>query len=77
MSSFVFALSLPPPKRGSTNVPRPTRERWPGVRGDVAEQMRNHALRQVIGLDLVGDGELLQFWHKAPVPPDHSLTRPR
>jgi hypothetical protein len=31
------------------------------VRGDVAEQMRDHTLRQIIGLNLVGDGEMLQF----------------
>lgn len=40
---------------------------------DVAEQVRNDALRQVVSLDLIADGERLQFGHKAPVPPDHSL----
>ena len=40
------------------------------VCGDVAEQMRDHALRQIIGLDLVGDGEMLQLWHQAPVSTD-------
>ena len=46
------------------------------VRGDVAEQMRNHALRQIIGLDLVGDGEMLQLRHQAPVAADDSAYEP-
>ena len=42
------------------------------VCGDVAEQMRDHALRQIIGLDLIGDGEMLQLRHQAPVSTDDS-----
>ncbi len=33
------------------------------VCGDVAKEVRDHALRQIIGLYLVGDGEMLQLWH--------------
>ena len=33
------------------------------VRGDIAEQMGDHALRQVVGLDFVGDGQFLQPRH--------------
>ena len=42
------------------------------LRGDVAEQMRNHTLRKVIGLYPVGDSEALQFGYEAPVPADHA-----
>ena len=40
--------------------------------------MRDHALRQVVGLDLVGDGQMLQLRpHEAPMAaddtPDHSF----
>ena len=45
------------------------------VRGDVAEQVRDHALRQVVGLDLVGDGELLQLRHQAPMAADDALDQ--
>src|SRR5262245_47928510 len=41
-------------------------------RRDVAKEMRNNALRKVIGLYPVLDGEALQFWHQAPVPADHA-----
>ena len=44
--------------------------------GDVAEQMGDHALRQVIGLDLVVEGELLQLRHKPPMAADHALDEP-
>src|SRR5208283_5031806 len=46
------------------------------VRGDVAEQMRDHALRQIIGLDLVGDGKMLQLRHESPVSTDDSAHEP-
>ena len=50
---------------------------WPGpVRGDVAEEVGDHALRQVVGLDLVGDGELLQLRHKAPMAADDASDQP-
>ena len=42
------------------------------VRSDIAIQMRDHALRQVVGLDLVGDRQPLQRRHQAPVPADHA-----
>ena len=77
-SSVVRALILPPPWRGSTKVPRPTRV--DGARlagGDVAEQVADHALRQVVGLDLVVDGELLQLRHRPQWPPITRLTSPR
>ena len=44
--------------------------------GDVAEQVRDHALRQVVGLDLVGDRERLQLRHQAPVAADDALDQP-
>ena len=40
--------------------------------GDVAEQMRDDALREIVGLDLVGDREALQLGHQSPVPADHA-----
>ncbi len=46
------------------------------MRGDIAEQLRNHALRQVIGFDAVIDRELLQSRHKSPMPADHTLDQP-
>ena len=45
--------------------------------GDVAEQVRDHALRQVVGLDLVVDRELLQLRHQAPVAADRALHQSR
>ena len=45
--------------------------------GDVAEQMRDHALRQVPGLDLVVHRQLLDARHQAPVPADHALEQAR
>ena len=41
-------------------VPRPTR-------GNVAIEMREDALREVVGLDRAGDGQLLQLRHEPPV----------
>ena len=46
------------------------------VRGDVAEQVRDHALRQIIGLDLIVDRELLQLRHQAPVAADDFAHEP-
>ncbi len=43
------------------------------VSGDVAEEMGDDALRQVIGLDDVVDRQFLEFRHEAPVPADHPL----
>ena len=42
------------------------------LRGNVAKQMRNDALRKVIGFYPVGDSEALQFGYQAPVPADHA-----
>ena len=36
------------------------------VRGDIAEQMRDDALRQVVGLNLVGDGQAAAAWARGP-----------
>ncbi len=41
-------------------------------RRDVAEEMRDDALRQVVRLDLVADRERLQPRHEAPVAADHA-----
>src|SRR5262252_6349226 len=45
-------------------------------RRDVAKKMRNDALRKVIGLYPVLDGEALQFWHQTPMPADHPPHQP-
>ena len=45
------------------------------ARGDVAEQMSDHTLRQVVGLDLVGNSQMLQLRHKAPMAADDSLDQ--
>jgi hypothetical protein len=45
------------------------------VGGDVAKQVRDHALRQVVGLDPVGDRERLQLGHQPPVAADHALDQ--
>src|SRR5207342_1253164 len=39
---------------------------------DVAKKVRNHALRKVVRLDLIGNRQLLQFRHQPPMPPDHA-----
>ena len=39
---------------------------WPAG-GNIAVEMRDHALRQVVRLDFSGDGKLLQLRHEAPV----------
>ena len=50
--------------------------RWPGrFGGDVAEQVRNHALREVVRFDLVGDGEPLQLRHESPVAADDATDQ--
>jgi hypothetical protein len=67
-SAVVISFNLPPPKRGSTNVPQT--DAGDGARfagGDVAEKVSNHPLRQVIGFNPVGHGQLLQLGHQAPV----------
>ncbi|MNV16862.1 hypothetical protein D3C71_1076330 [compost metagenome] len=53
------------------------RERAGLARSDVAEQMRDHALGQVPGLDLVVHRQLLDARHQAPVPTDHALEQTR
>ena len=47
------------------------------ARGDVAEQVRDHALRQVVGLDLVADRERLQLGHETPMAADHAPDQAR
>ncbi len=48
------------------------------VGGDVAVELRDHALRQVVGLDPIRDRQLLQLRHQAPMAaddaPDESLV---
>ncbi len=39
--------------------------------GDIAKQLGDHPLRQVVGLDAVVHGQLLQPRHQAPVTADH------
>ena len=73
MSSFVPGVELAAAvarideraKADARQVARP-------VRGDVAEEMRDDALRQIVGLDLVGDRQVLQLWHEAPMTADNS-----
>ena len=53
-SSVVRAFCLPPVWRGSTYVPRPTCVTRPGpAGGDLAHELREHALRERVRLDLV------------------------
>jgi hypothetical protein len=40
------------------------------VRGDIAEQMGDHTLRQVIGVDPAIDGQLLKLGHQPPMAAD-------
>ena len=40
--------------------------------GDVAEEVRENALGKIVGLDLLGDGELLQLGRQPPVTADHA-----
>ena len=48
----------------------------PGLtRGGIAEQLRDHALRQVVGLDLVLHGHLAELTRHPPVPPDGPLEQ--
>ena len=42
------------------------------LRRDIAKQVRNHALWKIVGLDLIGNGQFLQFRHQPPMPPDHA-----
>ena len=43
---------------------------------DVAEQVRDHALREIVCLDPVGNGETLQLRNQPPVPADHAPHQP-
>ncbi len=52
----------------STQSDPSERTRFAG--GDVAIKMSDHALGQIVGLDLVGHRQGLQFWHQAPVTAD-------
>ncbi len=47
------------------------------ARRSIAKQLADHALRQVVRLDQVVDGEFLQRWHQSPVPADDALDQPR
>ena len=46
------------------------------ARGRVPEHVGDHALGQVVGQDLVCQGQLLQFGHQTPVAADHSPHQP-
>ena len=46
------------------------------VGGDIPEQMRDDALRQIVSFNLVADGQLLHLGHEAPVAADDTLERP-
>jgi hypothetical protein len=46
------------------------------ARGDVAEQVRDDTLRQVVGLDEVLDRQLLQLGHQAPMAADGAPDEP-
>jgi hypothetical protein len=66
-------LSLPPPWRGIDEGAEADPGQGAGLAGgDVAEQVADHALRQVPGLDAVGHRELLQLRHQAPMAADHA-----
>ena len=70
-SSLARSLSLPPLWAGSMNVSRPTWVIRPGrLGGDLAEELADHALREVVGLDLVLDRELAQARREVPVAAD-------
>ena len=43
--------------------------------GDIAEEMRDDALREIVGLNLVRDREALQLGYQSPVPPNHTLDQ--
>ncbi|OIQ71535.1 hypothetical protein GALL_468450 [mine drainage metagenome] len=45
--------------------------------GDVAKQMGDHPLGQVVGFNLVADGQLLQLGHQPPVPTDDTCHQTR
>ena len=45
------------------------------MRGDVPEQMRDDALRQIVGFDLVADRQPLHLRHQSPVPADDPLEK--
>ena len=53
------------------------RERARLARSNVAQQVRNDALRQVPGLDLVVHRQLLDARHQPPVPADHARQQSR
>ena len=39
---------------------------------DVAEKVRDHALRKIVRLDLIGNRQTLQFRHQPSMPADHA-----
>ena len=58
-------------KRPQTNAGN--RARLAG--GDVAEKVSNHPLRQVVGFNPVGHGQLLQLGHQAPMAANHPTNQ--
>jgi hypothetical protein len=44
--------------------------------GDIPEQVRDDTLGQIIGFNLVADGEALHLRHEAPVTAHNTLEKP-
>src|SRR5207244_2476374 len=67
------AVELAAPMARIDEGMEPDRGEEPGLaRSDIAKEMRDDALRQVVGLDLVRHGERLQLRYEPPMPPDHA-----
>jgi hypothetical protein len=43
---------------------------------DVAEQLADDALREIVGFDFSVDGQLAETWHKTPVSADDPRNKP-
>ena len=77
MSSSRALVDLAAAEARIDERPEPDARQQSGLaRGDVTEQVGDDALRQVVGLDLVGDRERLQLGHEPPVAADHASDEP-
>ena len=77
-SSVVREFCLPPVWRGSTNVPSPTCVTRPGpAGGDLAHQLRQHALRERVRLELVVLDHRAEARLVADVAADRALVHAR
>ncbi len=47
------------------------------MRGNIAEQVGDHTLRQVVGFNRILKGQLPATSHKTPMAADHPLHQPR